>query len=693
MGRVGFSWSSAVAVFVLVLLLGWHGWWASRNWTSSGLSGHEFRQAQTALTIQAILDDGYQFDYATPVLGKPWSIPMEFPLYQIAVAKVCGLFGLPLAEGGRWVSLVCFGLALPALGWLVRMTGLSRGASCLALGPVILAPVYVFYSRTVMIESMALAASAWFLLATLQYRRQPRAGWLALALIAGVVAVLVKPTTWAVFCLPWAFLHLHDTFRWIRHGEGGWRRVVVPAVLIGLPLLAVGFSWVAMADAIKAFNPNAQFLESSALRNFNFGTVAQRLDANTYVAMFNHWGTTILPPAVLLPAVVIVLLWRKTRLAAALGLGAFLLGQGIFLNLYLLHDYYYYANAVMLCLAVGVGIGTLWDLAPHRLFPRPAALILLAGLGAAQFGVYRGGLLANQSQGSGVNNLLETTVRALTEPDDVIVVHAETWAAILPYFSHRRALMIPDFQMYFARERVARAVANLRDESVPLLIVMGNSRDHADWIAERVGDLSLQAEPLVDIGDFATVWAARSRAEELRFRLQSLDSPYLRRPKGRDLRPSDERIQISGTEHEAVIAQIMTPLPDFVVVPFGIGLGHHDGQAFLGGNATSEFHFQLEPEQREVEFGYRVNPASFEAEGFDGVTVLVEQRTGDGLARILYEEWVNPAGDRSPREVTVPLEPLTVGEELWVRILPGPAGNSAFDQVWIEYVRINDGNE
>ena len=56
------------------------------SWRSSGLIGQEFRQTQTAISCLFTQRDGYKIAYPTPVLGKPWSAPMEFPLYQWAVA-------------------------------------------------------------------------------------------------------------------------------------------------------------------------------------------------------------------------------------------------------------------------------------------------------------------------------------------------------------------------------------------------------------------------------------------------------------------------------------------------------------------------------------------------------------------------------------------------------------------------------
>lgn len=50
------------------------------------LDGFGFRQAQTGVTAYWLAQGGPWFAYETPVIGSPWSVPFEFPLYQMMVA-------------------------------------------------------------------------------------------------------------------------------------------------------------------------------------------------------------------------------------------------------------------------------------------------------------------------------------------------------------------------------------------------------------------------------------------------------------------------------------------------------------------------------------------------------------------------------------------------------------------------------
>jgi hypothetical protein len=72
-----------------------------QSWSGSLLDRYEFRQLQTALSTWWIAQEGWQLDYLTPLFGPPWSVPFEFPTYQILVAALHHVTGLPLEQAGR----------------------------------------------------------------------------------------------------------------------------------------------------------------------------------------------------------------------------------------------------------------------------------------------------------------------------------------------------------------------------------------------------------------------------------------------------------------------------------------------------------------------------------------------------------------------------------------------------------------
>src|ERR1700722_9222047 len=60
----------------------------SIRWNDPLLGMHSFRQTQTAITSYWILRGSPWLAYHTPVFGAPWSIPFEFPMYQLLVALI-----------------------------------------------------------------------------------------------------------------------------------------------------------------------------------------------------------------------------------------------------------------------------------------------------------------------------------------------------------------------------------------------------------------------------------------------------------------------------------------------------------------------------------------------------------------------------------------------------------------------------
>jgi len=116
------------AFFIVVLAL--HFTAAITGWRHGMLPGNTFRQAQTAITTYFI-DVEIISRSRTPrqYSGKPWSIPMEFPLYEWTVAALSRFTRQPLTECARFISLLCF---LPGaaggLGAAARTGPRSRAA-------------------------------------------------------------------------------------------------------------------------------------------------------------------------------------------------------------------------------------------------------------------------------------------------------------------------------------------------------------------------------------------------------------------------------------------------------------------------------------------------------------------------------------------------------------------------------------
>lgn len=687
MGLVQFVRGTWMAVLVLMIATAAHAWWASRSWAMPGMLGQGFRQAQTAITIDAMKRDGFRLDYATPVLGKPWSIPMEFPVYQWLAARLSSATEIPVVQAGRWVSLIGFYLSLPALLLLLRTAGLRWSEACFALLPVLASPVYLFYSRTVLIESLAFACSAWFLACALRYHHDRNVGWLAGAWLAGALAVLVKVTTWAAFAVPWALVL---GWTWWR-AETGKTRALGPALrqtaLVALPLVAVAEWWVWMADRIKAHNPLANFLLSKNLTEFTFGPLRQRVSPEYWERLFSFWTQGIMPwwglAAILAGWLLVAPRWRWLIAAAVAG---FIAVQLVFANLYFIHDHYYYACSAFLALAAGLVVCGLWEAAGVR---RWLGVALLPALLVGQAHAYATHFYRIQTTMNLGDTGLVSVICDLTEPNDVLVIQGDDWDATIPFHAGRRALMIPDSQADLAPQAVARSIAALHEEHVPLVLFLGTARDRKDWIEQRIKDFDLNPAPLFTHEQGATAYAANDVYASF---LQILLSDRYAGVKVTGQNPIEATTQIQplGAKLFAKVFAEMSPTPERGVLPFGLWLLHEDRHRVFMAHTGTDLYFAIPARATTVEIVYRVYEKAYENQGFGGVRFVVEYHSPGGEVVKLLDDWMGPelpAPARGNRTRVLPL-PANAKGEVVVHTLPGPDHNGAFGWALLEKLSI-----
>jgi hypothetical protein len=123
---------------------------------------HGFRQSQTALTAYWLDREPHGLAYVTPVLGYPWSVPFEFPVYQWIVVLLMKA-GVPLVIGGRLVSFAAFVACLVPLKVMARDFNVPNRAFLFIAAIYLACPFYIFWSRTFMIETTALLFSLYWL--------------------------------------------------------------------------------------------------------------------------------------------------------------------------------------------------------------------------------------------------------------------------------------------------------------------------------------------------------------------------------------------------------------------------------------------------------------------------------------------------------------------------------------------------
>jgi hypothetical protein len=438
---------------------------------------HGFRQTQTAISADSILHGGSFLRYETPVMGPPWPLPFEFPLYQGIVAGLAKLCSTPLEQTGRLVSLLFYYLCFFPLASILRRIGLRGVHMVPALALFAVSPIYVFVSRLFMIESTALFfsllyADQMFRLVLGEKRWQYRhvAGAAAFGILAGVVKVTTFTPLFALgTCLAaWAL--------WKERQNGDWKGSVAAALTLLCVVLPVTstWGWTKFADGVKAQNPLGFYLTSKALGPWNYGTLAQRFNLRAYghlvLAINNHLGSVVAPAVIL---AVYIRLCRRWNWIAVACLALYLGTISVFFNLHVTHEYYPYSNAIYLVVATGVLITAIFEIPGPRAWIGVALLVFeISACGFRYFTHY----YPIQSKNAPGRLHAAALVDNTSGPESVILILGLDWSAEFPYQSHRRAIMDAEFIPNHDIRPVEHAIANLGPQNVTATVACDRGR-------------------------------------------------------------------------------------------------------------------------------------------------------------------------------------------------------------------------
>lgn len=678
---------------VFLLCLAFNFWGVGVGWESKNLPGGEFRQAQTALSAYWIkADNDFSLAYPTPVVGKPWSIPMEFPLYQWTVVITSKVTGWGLTKAGRAVSIACFYLCLPAVFLLLQRWGVAPGRRWLVLAVILTCPFYIFYGRAFLIETMALMFGLWFWVAFERTVERRSGGWLVLAILAGTGAGLVKVTTFMLYLLPtgwWALTRLWAVRRSTWRTEFVWM-----AATVAVPFAATLW-WLQYADAVKTLNPLGVAFTSTALREFNLGTTATRFSAELWAIKAGIVRDELSCLPLLVFGALLVPLAARTRwreiVACTACFGAVLV---LFPVLYAFHSYYYVANTLLLLLALGLALVALAESAVSRWLVMLAVGAVLGGQAWCYLERYYPSQRHISPGGDGLSNSL----RAFTNPRDVIVVLGQDWNSMTPYYAQRRAMMLRD-DIAPDHARVGRALAELDDENIGALVIVGQPAGSQQLI-DRIKARGLGAEPLY-LWRNAKVYVPEARRTEILMALLEYPfhevqiAPGVPLPAGeianrwvelKELRPW-QRPSFSG----------MQPRPVRFFATFGPALDASSGQPMFGAHPVTRLVFRLEAGPHTLRSSLQMPLDAYrqdlrDTEATDGVEVTLMALRPDGAPRLLGSRLFDPRHQPADRGTRRPLEfAFTLAEagEVELSFGPGPAGRDTRDWIQLGPLRID----
>ena len=676
---------SRLAVGVFVLCLAFNFWGVHVGWQSKNLPGGEFRQAQTALSAYWInADNDFSLAYPTPVVGKPWSIPMEFPLYQWTVVVVSKATHWSLTKAGRAVSIGCFYLCLPAIFLLLARWKVAAGHRWLVLAVVLTCPLYIYYTRAFLIETMALMFSLWFWVAYERAVAGRNKAWLAVAILAGAGAGLVKVTTYLLYLMPacwWSVARL-----WAGR-KAAWRTEFLwMAAAVALPFAATLW-WLHFADATKELNPLGAAFTSAALQDFNLGTNATRFSPALWATKADIVGGQLTwLPALLLCGLLAILAgrgrWREIT-ACTLCFASVLV---IFPVLYAYHVYYYVANTALLLLAMGLVLVALMESRLSRWVAYGAVGLVLVGQGWRYVEFYYPGQRQISPGGDGLTRSLQ----AVTDPDAVIVILGQDWNSMTPYYARRRAMMIRDD---VARDgaRVERALAALGEVKIGALVIEGRP-DGLQGLIDRAWVRGIEREPLYVWRD-ARIYVPQSRHDRSLLTLLNNWFPEVALAPGvtvpRDNVTGKWCTLASLPEWQRRLFAAMHPAPIRFFATFGPALDGSSGLPFYGAHPVTQLVFALRAGAHRLHSLLQMPVDAYrqdlkDSEATDGVEVSLFALGRDGTRRQLATRYFDPRHRPEDRGNRLPLEfsfTLPADGEVELFFGPGPAGIATRD--WI----------
>jgi hypothetical protein len=427
-------------------------WALTREWDKPLLDLHSFRQTQTAISAYYMVGNPSVFlDYITPILGKPWRIPMEVPFYQWIVARWHEWAGMGLDQSGKFISIIFLFACLWPVWKLLQELSIPQAPRWLTAAVFLSVPLHLYWGRAFLIETMGLFLSLSMAACIFAGYQKKNWRWLLIGLAFGVLAALCKITTWALACGVTGLLVLFSNgipkrkdFLWV--AAAGFAAV--------LPIIP-GKIWLSYGDQLKAENPFARDLIISTSKGqtaWNFGTFAQKTNPEVWRHIGRHITDQLLIPVPILgpwlvPIILIFGAFANRRRAPLIliFLGGFAAGPLIFTNLYFEHNYYWVANSVWLLLALGMALAGIAE-CPKAGWPLPLAAALCAAVCIAGFVSWHQKflpILHNLPTREALAEVWIKPVQEIVPPERTILILGNDWNPNSLYYAERKGIAFP----------------------------------------------------------------------------------------------------------------------------------------------------------------------------------------------------------------------------------------------------------
>lgn len=345
--RAARSWRHAEAGGAAALFVGLQLWKIGDPITGA----FTWRYTHTALGIRSLMRGSLNpFTMEVPIMGAPWQLPTEFPIFQVIAAMVGRLIGLDAGSAGQ-VTAIMMWLLLGFLTYRLMLELFDLGVARIVVVLHFLSPFALEQGIMVLPDSTATCLGvASVLLARRQSTWSTRTGPFVLALVmtAALLAKVFVGFLWALLAV--GLVTLCDK---------NWRqRFALHLVLSTLTVIAY-YGWNNYSQSVYDRGEFSSKMGPRDHYDYVFGTLGSRLDFDTLRNSVDKVAQKSVGSIALLALFAMIAL-ASTVTVRHLGalMGIFLAGPLVFTGTWVRHDYYYIGTYPALLAVVGVAVMT-----------------------------------------------------------------------------------------------------------------------------------------------------------------------------------------------------------------------------------------------------------------------------------------------------------------------------------------------
>jgi 4-amino-4-deoxy-L-arabinose transferase-like glycosyltransferase len=418
----------------------------------------------TAMTVWSFIEEGIKlFEYQTPVLGPPWTIPFEFPVFQLTAAFIVKLGVSNIDLAGRIAALLYFYISAGFLYLICEKYLGTIPAVCILLF-YLWSPFTILWSRNFMIDYASVAFSmGYFYYFSKWLDNGRKIIHFLLSIILAVFAYLIKVTTLPVVLIPMIYFGLKNIGSSLKKMNYQFRpylksnsSFLAGMILIFLIPIIPFLFWLRFADALKSASEFTGVLTSASLSDWNYGTWIQKLSIQEWAVIMQRIVLKIITLPCCFFLIVGPLFYSK---GSVKGSGNFvaIFGAGIlitifiFFNLYWTHDYYLMAVSP----SISIVAGFFCYLAVRRFlknrfklkkwFYLPLFLIVVSIVSTGDYLKWSYEVSYDDPWDQTLN--LARIIRENTTVNDyVIVADAFNWTPQYLYYAQRKGFMLWQFE-------------------------------------------------------------------------------------------------------------------------------------------------------------------------------------------------------------------------------------------------------